>query len=88
VFGENDISGDKEPRRPVSRNVRRVIVHRGYDAATFEHDLAVLELESPVKFDAHIGQYYIESSSDHHQTINFPTAGAQAKIDKPKLLRY
>ncbi|XP_060808752.1 serine protease filzig [Amyelois transitella] len=54
VFGENDISGDKEPRKPVSRNVRRVIVHRQYDAATFENDLALLELESPVKFDAHI----------------------------------
>ncbi|KAL4717894.1 hypothetical protein ACJJTC_005739 [Scirpophaga incertulas] len=54
VFGENDISGDKEPRRPVSRNVRRVIVHRQYDAATFENDLALLELESPIKFDAHI----------------------------------
>ncbi|XP_026755331.2 serine protease filzig [Galleria mellonella] len=54
VFGENDISGDKEPRRPVSKNVRRVIVHRQYDAATFENDLALLELETPVKFDAHI----------------------------------
>ncbi|VVC91435.1 unnamed protein product, partial [Leptidea sinapis] len=28
VFGENDISGDVEPRRPVAKNVRRVIVHR------------------------------------------------------------
>ncbi|KAJ0170313.1 hypothetical protein K1T71_014241 [Dendrolimus kikuchii] len=54
VFGENDISGDKEPLNPVTRNVRRVIVHRHYDAATFENDLALLELESPVKFDAHI----------------------------------
>ncbi|XP_015837473.1 serine protease filzig [Tribolium castaneum] len=54
VFGEFDISGDLESRRPVSRNVRRVIVHRKYDAATFENDLALLELESPVKFDAHI----------------------------------
>ncbi|XP_049882452.1 serine protease filzig [Pectinophora gossypiella] len=54
VFGENDISGDLEPKRPVSRNVRRVIVHRQYDAATFENDLALLELESPIKFDAHI----------------------------------
>ncbi|XP_045508324.1 serine protease filzig [Colias croceus] len=54
VFGENDISGDVEPRRPVAKNVRRVIVHRQYDAATFENDLALLELESPVKFDAHI----------------------------------
>ncbi|XP_075988394.1 transmembrane serine protease filzig [Anticarsia gemmatalis] len=54
VFGENDISGDNEPRKPVSRNVRKVIVHRQYDAATFENDLALLELESPIKFDAHI----------------------------------
>ncbi|XP_072937515.1 uncharacterized protein flz [Epargyreus clarus] len=54
VFGENDISGDLEPKRPVSKNVRRVIVHRQYDAATFENDLALLELDSPIKYDAHI----------------------------------
>uniref|UniRef100_A0AAR5QD55 Peptidase S1 domain-containing protein n=1 Tax=Dendroctonus ponderosae TaxID=77166 RepID=A0AAR5QD55_DENPD len=54
VFGEYDISGDLETRKPISRNVKRVIVHRKYDAATFENDLALLELESPVKFDAHI----------------------------------
>ncbi|CAH2238016.1 jg10339 [Pararge aegeria aegeria] len=54
VFGENDISSDVESRRPVSKNVRRVIVHRQYDAATFENDLALLELDTPVQFDAHI----------------------------------
>ncbi|XP_066262592.1 serine protease filzig isoform X2 [Euwallacea similis] len=54
VFGEYDISGDLESRKPISRNVKRVIVHRKYDAATFENDLALLELENPVKFDAHI----------------------------------
>ncbi|XP_050315720.1 serine protease filzig isoform X2 [Anthonomus grandis grandis] len=54
VFGEYDISGNLESRKPVSRNVKRVIVHRKYDPATFENDLALLELESPVKFDAHI----------------------------------
>ncbi|XP_028028728.1 serine protease lint [Bombyx mandarina] len=54
VFGENDISGDKEPKIPVTRNVRRVIVHRQYDPATFENDLAILELETPIKFDSHI----------------------------------
>lgn len=56
VFGENDISGDNEPRKPVSRNVRKVIVHKQYDAATFENDLALLELDTPIKFDAHIGK--------------------------------
>ncbi|CAG9573374.1 unnamed protein product [Danaus chrysippus] len=54
VFGENDISSDHEPRRPVTKNVRRVIVHRQYDAATFENDLALLELDSPVQFAPHI----------------------------------
>lgn len=56
VFGEFDISGDLESKRSVTKNVKRVIVHRQYDAATFENDLALLELESPVHFDSHIGE--------------------------------
>ncbi|XP_018372078.1 PREDICTED: uncharacterized protein LOC108766973 isoform X2 [Trachymyrmex cornetzi] len=54
VFGEYDISGELEPKRSVTKNVRRVIVNRGYDPATFENDVALLELESPVQFDEHI----------------------------------
>ncbi|KAK4885983.1 hypothetical protein RN001_002254 [Aquatica leii] len=54
VFGEHDISGERESKRSISRNVKRVIVHRKYDAATFENDLALLELEHPVQFDEHI----------------------------------
>lgn len=54
VFGEFDISGELETKRSVTKNVRRVIVNRGYDPATFENDLALLELESPVQFDEHI----------------------------------
>lgn len=56
VFGEFDISGDLEPKRATTKNVKRVIVHRQYDAATFENDLALLELESPIHFDSHIGK--------------------------------
>jgi len=56
VFGEYDISGDLETKRSVTKNVKRVIVHRQYDAATFENDLAILELESPVRYDTHIGK--------------------------------
>lgn len=58
VFGEYDISGDLESKRSVSKNVKRVIVHRQYDAATFENDLAILELESPVRYDTHIGKLF------------------------------
>ncbi|KAK2576104.1 hypothetical protein KPH14_007438 [Odynerus spinipes] len=54
VFGEFDISGERETKRSITKNVRRVIVNRGYDPATFENDLALLELESPVQFDEHI----------------------------------
>ncbi|XP_011186964.1 serine protease filzig [Zeugodacus cucurbitae] len=54
VMGEFDISGDLESKRAVTKNVKRVIVHRQYDPATFENDLALLELESTVQFDTHI----------------------------------
>ena len=54
VFGEFDISGELESRRSVTKNVRRVIVHRQYDPATFANDLALLELDSPVEFDEHV----------------------------------
>ncbi|XP_045483438.1 serine protease filzig [Harmonia axyridis] len=54
VFGEFDISGELESKRSQSRNVKRVIVNRGYDPLTFENDLALLELESTIKFDQHI----------------------------------
>ncbi|XP_075217848.1 transmembrane serine protease filzig [Lycorma delicatula] len=54
VFGEYDISGELESKRSVSKNVRRVIVHRQYDAATFENDIALLELDAPIQFDTHI----------------------------------
>ncbi|XP_034178491.2 transmembrane serine protease filzig [Osmia lignaria lignaria] len=54
VFGEFDLSGELESKRSVTRNVRRVIVNRGYNPTTFESDLALLELESPIQFDVHI----------------------------------
>lgn len=58
MFGEHDISGELEAKRSVTKNVKRVIVHRQYDPATFENDLAILELESPVHYDTHIGWYF------------------------------
>lgn len=48
------MSGELEAKRSMTRNVRRVIVNRGYNPTTFESDLALLELESPVQFDVHI----------------------------------
>lgn len=57
VFGEFDISGDLEKKRSVTKNVKRIVVHREYDAATFENDLALLEMESPIHYDTHIGKF-------------------------------
>lgn len=54
VMGDYDITGPVESKTSVTKNVRHVIVHRSYDAATFANDLALLELESPVQFDTHI----------------------------------
>ncbi|XP_050527110.1 serine protease filzig-like [Daktulosphaira vitifoliae] len=54
VFGEYDITGEVESKRSISKKIKRVIVHRQYDAATFENDIALLELESPVSYDQHI----------------------------------
>lgn len=54
VLGDVDLSNNYEPRQPIEKNVKRVIVHRDYVARTFDNDLALLELASPVKFDEHI----------------------------------
>lgn len=55
VLGEHDISGELETKRSITKNVKQIIVHRQYDPATFENDLALLQLESPVHYDTHIG---------------------------------
>ncbi|XP_065339907.1 serine protease filzig-like isoform X3 [Cloeon dipterum] len=54
VFGEYDLSSELESRRAIVKNVKRVIIHRSYEPATFENDIALLELESSVTFDEHI----------------------------------
>ncbi|XP_037517530.1 serine proteinase stubble [Rhipicephalus sanguineus] len=54
ILGAHDLSGDIGRFKPVSIPVRRMIVHRRYNPATFENDLALLELERPVVFQPHI----------------------------------
>ena len=41
-MGEHDLSGNYEPMRTVERGVKRVVVHRDYNAKTFENDISVL----------------------------------------------
>lgn len=54
VLGEFDLTGHSEPNTPMEKNVKRVVVHRDYVERTFENDLAILELESPVEFKPYI----------------------------------
>lgn len=55
IFGEYDISGELEKKRSVTKNVKHVVLHGGYNEDTYENDLALLELESPIHYDTHIG---------------------------------
>lgn len=54
ILGAHDLTGNIGRFKPVSIPVRRMIVHRSYNPATFENDLALLELERPVVFQPHI----------------------------------
>ncbi|XP_023230910.1 transmembrane protease serine 9-like [Centruroides sculpturatus] len=54
LLGEHDLTGDYELLKPVKKKVKRMIVHRQYNSQTLENDLALLELESPVRFQSHI----------------------------------
>jgi len=54
VLGDFDLTATSEPNTPVERNVKRVVIHRDYVERTFENDLAILELESPVEFQPYI----------------------------------
>ena len=42
---------------PINRSnvqVKRVVVHKDYKAPTFENDIAILELEVPIKRQPHV----------------------------------
>ncbi|XP_067138471.1 serine protease filzig-like [Centruroides vittatus] len=54
ILGEYDLSGDFESLKPVTRNVKKMIVHRDYNSQTFENDLALLQMDQPVEFQPHI----------------------------------
>ena len=66
VLGDHDVNHNYEPQQLVERNVKRVIVHRGYIARTFDNDLALLELEKPVKFQEHILPVCLPEGSDDY----------------------
>ena len=64
VLGEFVVSGGSEPHTPVEMNVKRVVVHKDYVERTFENDLAILELETPVEFRPYVVPICLPSTSD------------------------
>ncbi|CAL1291134.1 unnamed protein product [Larinioides sclopetarius] len=50
VLGTHDLAETFDNKASIIRNVKRMVVHRHYNAQTFENDLALLEMEAPVEF--------------------------------------
>ena len=72
----------------MTKNVRRVIVHRQYDAATFANDIALLELDSPVAFDEHIVPICMpKDKEDFRGRVATVTGWGRLKYGKPHFLK-
>ncbi|XP_076309313.1 serine proteinase stubble-like [Tachypleus tridentatus] len=63
-MGEHDFSSVMEPYSFVERGVRRKVVHPSYNFFTYENDLALVELEAPVKYRPHIAPICLPSNED------------------------
>lgn len=48
-FNRNKLDGTETPIR-----VKRIVIHPGYDRYSMAHNIALLELENPVKLNDHI----------------------------------
>jgi len=53
-LGEYDISGPSEFMSTKEHKVKRVVIHKDYKAPTFENDIAILELETPIERQPHV----------------------------------
>lgn len=63
-MGEYDFSTDHEPYPYVERAVARKIVHPKYNFFTYEYDLAMVRLETPVQYAPHIVPICLPGSDD------------------------
>lgn len=63
-MGEYDFSSEHEPYPFVERAVARKIVHPKYNFFTYEYDLAMVRLDSPVQYSPHIVPICLPGSDD------------------------
>ena len=54
IMGEHDIYNHRQPFPMEGRKVKKIITHPKFDLRSFENDLALLELDSPVEYQPHI----------------------------------
>lgn len=62
--GDYDFSSEHEPYPFVERAVGRKIVHPKYNFFTYEYDLAMVRLDSPVQYTPHIVPICLPGSDD------------------------
>jgi len=62
---EHDRSDDKESKH-ITRKVDRIVKHKGYNAATFNNDIALVRLSEEVK---------VGKSQDQPNPVCLPTEG-------------
>lgn len=62
--GEYDFSSVQEPYPFVERGVGRKVVHPKYNFFTYEYDLALVRLDSPLSFAPHIAPICLPASDD------------------------
>ena len=56
ILGEHNLNGrtDNPTAKPIVRAVNRMIIHRQYNAQTFENDIALLELHAPIQDEPNV----------------------------------
>ena len=54
IMGEHDIYNHRQPGAMEGRKLKKMIVHPRFDEKSFENDLALLELVTPVEYQPHI----------------------------------
>lgn len=62
--GEYDFSHVQEELPYIERAVARKIVHPKYNFFTYEYDLALVKLDAPLEFAAHIAPICLPATDD------------------------
>lgn len=63
-MGEYDFSSVQERLPYVERGITKKVVHPKYNFFTFEYDLALVRLETPLAFAAHISPICLPASDE------------------------